>query len=919
MSILTALYNLIIGPLELLFEVVFSLANRVIDHPGISIIFLSLAVNFLVLPLYKQADAMQAEERDTEAKLKPWVTHIKKTFKGDERFMMLQTYYRQNHYKPTNALKGSMSLLLEIPFFMAAYNFLSKLQVLNGVSFGPIRDLGAPDEMLVIAGVTIHLLPILMTAINLISGFIYTKGFPLKSKIQLYAMALIFLVFLYESPSGLVFYWTLNNLFSLLKNVFYKLKKPKLVLGILSSAVSAAAIVFLLFVHPMSSMRKQLLVVACLLLLQLPLILYFVKNRFKSQKTLEITKKDKTVFFLGSIFVTLLTGAFIPSAVIKASPAEFINVVSHNNPLLYVLNSLLLAAGTFIVWFGIFYMLAKPAGKKLMGFGMWALSGVAVIDYMFFGTNYGNLSPQLKYDVYPEFLLKDQLLNILVLMIAVAVLYLIWKKRVELVKVVYLAAGLAVLGISVFNVKEIHDVAGDTLSNLQMNAQKYASIPLSKNGHNVVVVMMDRAINGYIPYLMQEKPELKEQFAGFTYYPNTMSYGGFTNVGTPALYGGYEYTPVEMNRRSDTPLVEKQNEALKVMPVIFDREGYEVTVCDPTYAGYGWIPDLSIYDEYPDINAYITMGKFNDLSPEALAETEQTLNRNFFCFSIFKIAPVFTQPFVYSEGVYNDVDALHNASASGQGVQIQDGVSKATGISAAFMRSYNVLKSLPQITDVRDSSENTFMMISNDTTHEPALLQAPEYEPAAVVDNTAYDEAHKDRLIFEGRELKMTEEKQATHYHANMAAMIQLGNWLDYLRQTGVYDNTRIIIVSDHGNPLHQFDDMLFGDGNIEDAMFYNPLLLVKDFNSREFTTDMTFMTNADVPTLATAGLVESPRNPFTQKPIVNDVKIGSEQYILYSSKWSTDENNGNTFLADAWFSVHDNIFDMSNWKEVNP
>ena len=57
-------YQLLIGPLELFFEVVFSLANRVIHHPGLCIVFLSLAMNFLVLPLYRRADAMQAEKRD---------------------------------------------------------------------------------------------------------------------------------------------------------------------------------------------------------------------------------------------------------------------------------------------------------------------------------------------------------------------------------------------------------------------------------------------------------------------------------------------------------------------------------------------------------------------------------------------------------------------------------------------------------------------------------------------------------------------------------------------------------------------------------------------------------------------------------------------------------------------------------------
>ena len=43
---------------------IFAVTNRLVPHPGIAIIFLSLAVNFLVLPLYKRADAMQVEERE---------------------------------------------------------------------------------------------------------------------------------------------------------------------------------------------------------------------------------------------------------------------------------------------------------------------------------------------------------------------------------------------------------------------------------------------------------------------------------------------------------------------------------------------------------------------------------------------------------------------------------------------------------------------------------------------------------------------------------------------------------------------------------------------------------------------------------------------------------------------------------------
>ena len=141
-------------------------------------------------------------------------------------------------------MKGATSLFLEIPFFIAAYKFLSGLQLLNGVSFGPIADLGRPDGLLVIGGMHINLLPIIMTAINLVSCVIFTKGSLLKTKIQLYSMAIFFLVFLYTSPAGLVFYWTLNNTFSLVKTIFYKLKNPGKVLSILGSVVGIVLLKF---------------------------------------------------------------------------------------------------------------------------------------------------------------------------------------------------------------------------------------------------------------------------------------------------------------------------------------------------------------------------------------------------------------------------------------------------------------------------------------------------------------------------------------------------------------------------------------------------------------------------------------------------------------------------------------------------
>ena len=174
--------------------------------------------------------------------------------------------------------------------------------------------------------------------------------------------------------------------------------------------------------------------------------------------------------------------------------------------------------------------------------------------------------------------------------------------------------------------------------------------------------MLDRAINGFFPLLLEEKPELKEQFKGFTYYPNTISFGAHTIYGAPPLFGGYEYTPTQMNERKDKNLREKHNEALKVMPVLFSENGYDVTVCDAPDANYQHIPDLSIYDDYPEIKKYITIGAYTNkyLKNEKNELTNDWQNknkRNFFCYSIFKISPVILQNLVYDDGDYYDSSA----------------------------------------------------------------------------------------------------------------------------------------------------------------------------------------------------------------------------------------------------------------------
>ncbi len=864
MSLFEILETLLIGPLKLVFEIIYFAANSLIGHPGLAIIFLSLVMNILVLPLYKRADAMQEAARDVDAKLHDGVAHIKKTFSGDERMMILQTYYRQNHYKPTSALNGSVSLLLEIPFFMAAYQFLSHLEILEGVSLGPIRDLAAPDGLLVIGGIAINVLPIVMTLVNVLSSALYLKGFPLKTKFQLYAMALFFLVFLYTSPSCLVFYWTLNNVFSLGKNIVYKLKRPA------------------------ANLRTKL------------------KSKPRRRRSRPVPQPNLKLFLLGAAFLTVLIGLLIPSTFIAASPQEYVDITHFHHPLWYIVSTFCLAAGTFLVWMGVFYWLASPRGKAFFVKLMWILCGITLVNYMFFGTDLGVISATLQYEYGLYFSIGEQWINIAVLVDVILILYIIifkWKRAVATVLVVAIVALSTMSAVNLVTIRQSVDKISTSQANFEDGSPYFT---LSKTGKNVVVLMLDRGMSAYVPYMFAEKPELKEQFAGFTYYRNTISFGGYTNIAIPSLLGGYEYTPVEMNKRADEALVDKHNEALKVMPTLFADNGFDVTVCDPVYANYQWIPDLSIFDDRPDIDAYITKGKFSD--PGQKVAVIENNHRNFFCFSLMKSMPLFLQFSMYDNGRYNQATKFVPST------QTTDGISVGTGLFSSFMESYNAMASMSSMTKITEDGTNTFLFMSNDMTHEPMLLQEPDYTPAQDVDNTEYDATHADRFYVDGQQLEVDTAWEMSHYQANMAALLLLGDWFDYLRSNDVYDNTKIILVSDHGRNLAQVDDLIMGNGSSKDVQLYYPMLMVKDFDSKEFTTSDEFMTNADVPTLATKDLLDDPRNPFTGKPLNNDEKTAHEQFVFLSSEWDVDDNNGNTYIPGYWASVKDDLWEKDNW-----
>ncbi len=888
------LHDLILGPPGLLIDTVYALGFRLTGSPGLSIVLLSLAVNLLLLPLYRRADLLQRQEQERAARLKPWADRIRKTFRGDERFMILQTYYRQNRYKPYGALKGALSLLLEVPFFMAAYRFLSGLSLLDGAAFGPIRDLGRPDGLLSLGGASLHLLPVLMTVLSIASGALYTRGLPRKESLRLYGMALVFLVLLYNAPAGLALYWTLNNAFSLARNLIRRAAGRA---GRAKAAEGGA-----------EAGRAE--------------------NAGPEAADGRANRSSLPVFLCAALLLALLTGVLIPSAVVGASPGEFVILREFHDPLRFVLSSALKAAGAFLLWGGLIYRLSSGRARRRLASCFAAAAAAAAVDYLFFGRGYGNLSPALRYDGLPAASLSECLLNLGALA-AVSGLVLLLRKKGRDALTILLAAACASVGIlSTGNIRDIRTETAALRASAEREREKPApSFALSREGKNVVVIMLDRCISGFLPYILEENPAVAEQLRGFTYYPNTLAFGRNTNVCTPSLYGGYEYRPFELDKRDDLGLPEKQNEALKVMPVLFSENGFEVTVCDPPYAGYLWIPDLSIYDEYPDIRRFNTCGAFTD-AREAFRKMSRTLERNLFCYGLLRAAPVPLHAGLYDRGRYNSSEALALAEGEAYGAAFSaESELRSSGISEEFMKAYTALQHLPDMTELpeggggKSAPENTFLILSNTTTHDVTLLQEPAFEPHAAVDNTAYEAARGVRHAASGEPLELKTLDQMEHYQCDTAAMIQLSRWFSFLRENGVWDNTRIIVVSDHGWELglsHLLTGRAEGENGLapyDGVMAYNALLMVKDFGSvGPLRTDPAFRTIADTPSEAMRGLIENPVNPFTGNPVTADARLDEEQYVMLTD-WRIAENHGTRYADPVRLTLRNgSVRDESCW-----
>lgn len=895
---LNFLYTIFIYPVYMFVEFILFIANNITqDHIGLSIIILSLGINLITLPIYNVAEKWQEMERIIQKRMKPKVKDIKAVFKGDERYMILSAYYRQNNYHPLYALRSLFALFIQIPFFIAAYQLLSELPALKETSFLFLKDLSYPDKLVTIGSISLNLLPVIMTVINIAASAVYTKGLELKDKLTLYLTAFLFLILLYNSPSGLVLYWTLNNIFSLFKNIFYKIKLSKKTWFIIAIIV---AVTLTIVIASTSVKRKP--VFMSIGFTALLLITPFIKKLFlyfesKQKKSIFDSDKKRFYIFLSAVSAFLIfIGLVIPSTTIASSPQEFANFDNFTNPLGILYYTVIQTFGIFVWLLCLYKLFSKQIQKYFSYIAVFVLMGSLINAFIFTG-NYGDINHFLVFEDSDRLLhgAKYFILNIFTLSLSIVIilsfLYSKFVKFLPSILTIIVISFLTVSGFSGINIYKEYRRLQKTDLRTVINNKAYK---VSKTGKNIFIFMLDRSMNFFIDPVFENNALVKKEYTGFTLFKNALAFGCGTHISSPSLFGGYEYTPDNLNKRYSELLVDKHNEALSVLPKLFSENGWNVSFTDPPWLNYSWIPDLSVFDKYDMIAQNIDyQGKYSQSLLKSLKFSQNNANlsaihRNMLYFSFFRIFPSEIRRVFYSSGNY----------ANSKLPQY---------ITMAFIDSYSAIQNITKEVEFVED-KNCINIIVNNITHEP-----PKQSDIKIL--------QKEFLIPLADKYCLN-EYTAEHFYANYLAHEECAKFFRFLKENNCYDNSRIIIAGDHGRYSMKTRDMSFLK-DFADTGFRPeeliPLMMMKDFNSDgNLRIDNTFMTLADIPFLTVKDLDEKlQKNPFTGM-LFKDSQLKSPAKIMIGGEWQADKKlEMKEFKADEndWAFVKDDVYKPENWS----
>ena len=210
------------GWLTIIAKPLFWLLSKIhgfVGNWGVAIILLTVLIKAAFFRLSAASYRSMAQMRE----LAPRLQSMKEKF-GDDKQKMQQAMMEMYKTEKINPLSGCLPILMQMPVFIALYWMLSAVvELRHAPFFGWIQDLSAPDTFFgtipsalpLLGGMPIGLLPLLMGATMIIQTALNPAPTdPIQAKVMK-IMPVIFSIFFFFFPAGLVLYWLVNNILSI--------------------------------------------------------------------------------------------------------------------------------------------------------------------------------------------------------------------------------------------------------------------------------------------------------------------------------------------------------------------------------------------------------------------------------------------------------------------------------------------------------------------------------------------------------------------------------------------------------------------------------------------------------------------------------------------------------------------------------
>ena len=182
--------------------------HGLVGNWGLSIIVLTIIVKSFLYPLSAASFRSMAKMR----KLQPEMARLKERY-GDDKQQFSQAMMELYKKEGANPLGGCLPILLQMPVFLALYwTLMESVELRHAPFIFWIDDLSAMDPYFV--------LPILMGISMFVTQMLQPEPpDPIQAKVFKF-MPIMFTFFFLWFPSGLVLYWFINNLLSIMQQYY---------------------------------------------------------------------------------------------------------------------------------------------------------------------------------------------------------------------------------------------------------------------------------------------------------------------------------------------------------------------------------------------------------------------------------------------------------------------------------------------------------------------------------------------------------------------------------------------------------------------------------------------------------------------------------------------------------------------------